>query len=131
MPASVLYDRDPNTEFTQYGGAVRLNYAPTEDQQLSFFYQRSQQDEGKRFDQLVGGDGNLIADLNNLRLDFGYLRYVKQNLGFFDSGSFTVSYNSQREERVNQGGQGNPFNNITHQPERTRITVLVSFWIKN
>ncbi len=122
LPSSILYDRNPNTEFTQYGGAVRLNYAPTEDQQLSFFYQRSQQDEGKRFDQLVGGDGNLIADLNNLRLDFGYLRYVKQNLGIFDSGSFTVSYNSQREERVNQGGQGNPFANITHQPERTRVT---------
>ncbi len=55
-------------------------------------------------------------------LDFGYLRFVKQNFGFFDSGSFTVSYNSQREERVNQGGQGNPFANITHQYERTTAT---------
>ncbi|MGI8641634.1 MAG: TonB-dependent receptor [Pyrinomonadaceae bacterium] len=122
LPSSILYDRNPNTEFTQYGGAVRLNYAPTDNRQLSFFYQRSQQDEGKRFDQLLGGDGNLLADLRNLMLDFGYLRYVKQNLGFFDSGSFTVSYNSQREERVNQGGQGNPFGDITHQPERTTAT---------
>ena len=55
-------------------------------------------------------------------LDFGYLRYVKQNLGFFDTGSFTVSYNSQREERVNQGGQGNPLGTITHQYERTTST---------
>ncbi len=122
LPSSVLYDRSPNTEFTQYGGAARINYNPTADQQLSFFYQRSQQDEGKRFDQLLGGDGNLLADLRNLMLDFGYLRYTKANLGFFDSGSFAVSYNSQREERVNQGGQGNPFGDITNQPERTTST---------
>nr|MBA3694493.1 TonB-dependent receptor [Acidobacteriota bacterium] len=122
LPSDVLYDRSPNTEFTQYGGSLRLNYAPTDDQQIVFFYQRGQQDEGKRFDQLLGGDGNLLADLRNLMLDFGYVRYVKQNFGFFDSASFTVSYNSQREERVNQGGQGNPFGDITNQYERTTST---------
>jgi hemoglobin/transferrin/lactoferrin receptor protein len=122
LPSSVLYNRNPNTEFTQYGGALRLNYAPTEDQQIVFFYQRGQQDEGKRFDQLLGGDGNLLADLRNLMLDFGYVRYVKQNFGFFNSASFTASYNTQREERVNQGGQGNPTGDITHQYERTSST---------
>lgn len=122
LPSNVLYKRSPNTEFTQYGGAFRLNYAPAANQQVVFFYQRNQQDEGKRFDQLLGGDGNLLADLKNLMLDFGYLRYAKQNLGFFDSGSFTVSYNSQREERINQGGQGNPFGDITNQYERTTAT---------
>lgn len=119
LPSDILYDRSPDTAFTQYGGAGRVNYSPTKDSQLSFYYQRGQQDGGKRFDQLLGGDGNLIADLRNLMLDFGYLRFAKQNLGIFDSGSFTVSYNSQREERVNQGGQGNPFGDITHQYERT------------
>ena len=122
LPSTILYKRNPDTEFSQYGGAFRLNFAPTEDQQFVFHYQRSQQDGGKRFDQLLGGDGNLIAALRNLMLDFGYLRYVKQNLGIFDSGSFTVSFNSQREERVNQGGQGNPFGSITHQYERTNAT---------
>ncbi|HMT07034.1 MAG TPA: TonB-dependent receptor [Pyrinomonadaceae bacterium] len=119
LPSTVLYDVNPETGFKQYGGAARLNYSPRSDQHLIVFYQRGQQDDGKRFDQLVGGDGNLIADLRNLMLDFGYVRYVKQNLGFFDSGSFTASYNSQREERVNQGGQGNPVGDITHQYERT------------
>ena len=120
LPSNIINgERLPDTAFTQYGGAFRLNYAPTDDQQIIFHYQRSQQDGGKRYDQLLGGDGNLIADLRNLMLDFGYLRYVKQNFGFFDSASFTVSYNSQREERVNQGGQGNPFGAITHQYERT------------
>ncbi len=128
LPSDILYDRNPDTGFKQYGGAFRLNYAPRSDQQLAFYYQRGQQDDGKRFDQLVGGDGNLIADLRNLMLDFGYVRYVKQGLGFFDSGSFTGSYNSQREERVNQGGQGNPFGDITHQYERT-TTYGTSFFL--
>lgn len=121
LSSDILYDRSPNTEFTQFGGAFRLNYAPTADRQIVFFYQRSQQDQGKRFDQLLGGDGNLQADLKNLMLDFGYLRYVKQDFLGFDSASLTISYNSQREERANQGGQGNPFGDITHQYERTSV----------
>jgi hemoglobin/transferrin/lactoferrin receptor protein len=121
LPSTVLYGpRMPDTAFTQYGGTAQVNYAPTMDQQFIFHYQRSQQDGGKRFDQLLGGDGNLIADLRNLMLDFAYGRYVKQGVGFFDTGSFTFSYNSQREERRNQGGQGNPVGDIVHQYERTR-----------
>lgn len=127
LPSSVLFDRSPETGFTQYGGSFRLNYAPRDDQQFAFYYQRGQQDGGKRYDQLLGGDGNLIADLRNLMLDFGYLRYVKQKFAGFDSASFTVSYNSQREERVNQGGQGNPLGDITHQYERTSVAGLSFF----
>lgn len=121
LPSNILYDRNPDTGFQQYSGASRINYSPGNDQQFILFYQRGQQDDGKRFDQMLGGDGNLISDLRNLMLDFGYLRYVKHDVGPFDSGSFTVSYNSQREERVNQGGQGNPFGDITHQYERTTV----------
>ncbi|HEX8143682.1 MAG TPA: TonB-dependent receptor [Pyrinomonadaceae bacterium] len=121
LPSNILGDRLTDTAFTQYGGTLRFNYAPKAGQQFIFHYQRSQQDGGKRYDQTLGGDGNLLADLRNLMLDFFYARYVKQNLGFFDSGSFTVSYNGQREERVNQGGQGNPLANITHQYERTNV----------
>ncbi len=119
LPSTVKYTVNPGTGFQQYGFASKLAYSPSDDQQLTFFYQRSQQDNGKRFDQMLGGDGNLIADLRNLMLDFGYLRYVKRNVGPFDSLSLTGSYNSQREERVNQGGQGNPVGDITHQYERT------------
>jgi outer membrane receptor protein involved in Fe transport len=121
IPSNVLGDRLTDTAFTQYGGTLHMNYAPRAGQQFIFHYQRSQQDGGKRYDQTLGGDGNLIADLRNLMLDFFYARYLKQNLGFFDNGSFTFSYNGQREERVNQGGQGNPLGNITHQYERTNV----------
>jgi hemoglobin/transferrin/lactoferrin receptor protein len=44
---------------------------------------------------------------------------LKQSIGWFDNGSFAFSFNSQREERVNQGGQGDPRGAITHEYERT------------
>jgi hemoglobin/transferrin/lactoferrin receptor protein len=119
LPSDILGSRLPDTAFTQYGGTVKMTVSPTNDQQLNFYYQRGQQDGGKRYDQLIGGDGNLIADLRNLMLDFFYGRYSKQGAGFFDNFSATVSYNSQREERVNQGGNGNPLAAITQDKERT------------
>ena len=122
LPSNVTGEnRLTDTAFTQYGGTIQMNYALADDQQFIFRYQRSQQDGGKRYDQTLGGDGNLVADLRNLMLDFGYLRYLKQGFGFFDSLSATISYNSQREERVNQGGQGNALAAITHDKERTSV----------
>src|SRR6185436_19051081 len=76
---------------------------------------------GKRYDQLLGGDGNNIADLRNLMTDTFYARLFRQNLWIFDNGSFTFSYNGQREERINQGGNGNPAGAITNQRERTNV----------
>ncbi|HKP68803.1 MAG TPA: TonB-dependent receptor [Pyrinomonadaceae bacterium] len=127
LPSTVLYDRNTDTEFTQYGGSTRITYSPSDEHQLIGLYQRSQQDDGKRFDQLLGGDGNLIADLRNLMLDFGYVRYVTTAIPGFESASFTGSFNSQREERVNQGGQGNPVGDITHQYERTNVFGFSSY----
>jgi hemoglobin/transferrin/lactoferrin receptor protein len=131
LRSDIFGTRLPDTAFTQYSGSFRLNYSPNENSQIAFHYQRGQQDGGKRYDQLLGGDGNLIADLRNLMLDFGYLRFVKQNFAGFDAASFTVSFNSQREERVNQGGQGNPFGSITHQYERTGATGASFYLDKN
>ncbi len=131
LPSTILYNRMPDTAFSQYGGTFRLNYSPTNDSQIIFSYTRSQQDGGKRFDQLLGGDGNLQADLRNLMLDFGYVRFVKQKFFGFDSANFAVSYNTQREERVNQGGQGDPFGLITHQYERTSALGANFFLDKN
>ncbi|MBC7901351.1 MAG: TonB-dependent receptor [Saprospiraceae bacterium] len=120
LPSDIVgSERLPDTAFTQYGGTLQASFAIAANQNLSFRYQRSQQDGGKRYDQLLGGDGNLISDLRNLMLDFAYLRYFKQGAGFFDNLSANVSYNSQREERVNQGGQGNPLGAITNDKERT------------
>ena len=121
LPSSVLGDRSTDTAFTQYGGMLHTQWAATPERQVVFHYERSQQDGGKRWDQLLGGDGNLVADLRNLMLDFGYLRYSDFKAGPFDRMAVTLSYNKQREERVNQGGNGNPAGGITHQYERTEV----------
>lgn len=121
LPSSVLGERSTDTAFTQYGGMLHVQFAATARQQLVGHYERSQIDGAKRCDQLAGGDGNLIADLRNLMLDFGYLRYTHFEAGPFDQAAVTFSYNTQREERVNQGGNGNPLGSITHQYERTNV----------
>lgn len=121
IPSDILGERLPDTAFTQYGGLLRANFNFNDTTQGLLSYSRSQQDGGRRYDQLAGGDGNLIADLRNLIADMFYARLVKQNLGFFDNAQFTFSYNGQREERVNQGGQGNPVAAITNQRERTNV----------
>jgi hemoglobin/transferrin/lactoferrin receptor protein len=122
QPSDVYYgSRLPDTAFTQYGGLFRMNFALTPNSQVLLHYERSEQDGGKRPDQLIGGDGNLVADLRNLMLDFFYVRYDQQKLGWLDRASLTYSLNSQREERVNQGGNGNPLGSITHEYERITV----------
>ena len=126
----VIDDRMPDTAFTQYGGLIKMNWAPAQGHQFILNYARTQQDGGKRFDQLIGGDGNLIADVRNFTLDFAYARYDKVKLGWFDNFTAVYSFNSQREERVNQGGNGNPNASINHEPERTNANGFQSFLSK-
>ena len=117
----VIDDRTPDTAFTQYGGMIKMNYSPTFGSQLTANYIRSHIDGGKRWDQLLGGDGNLVADLRNFMLDLFYLKYDNVRVGWLDSVTLTYSFNSQREERVNQGGNGNPRASINHEYERTNV----------
>jgi hemoglobin/transferrin/lactoferrin receptor protein len=121
LPSDVFGTRLPDTGFAQYGGLLRTNINLDDKTQLLFSYARNQQDNGKRYDQLLGGDGNNIAHLRNLMTDTFYTRLFRQNLWIFDNSSFTFSYNGQREERINQGGQGNPAGAITNQRERTNV----------
>jgi len=115
----LMDDRLPDTGFHQLGGSLRAQWAPSASTRTSFNYTRTLQDGGDRYDQLLGGDGNLIAELNDLSLDLFSARLESLGAGWFDHGSFTYSVNSQREERVNQGGNGNPSATIGHEPERT------------
>lgn len=121
LPSTIINgNRLPDTAVTEYGGNVKFNWAFAPGNQVTVNYERSQQDGGNRYDQLLGGDGNNIAQLRNLMLDFGYVRYDTQRMPWFDNFSLGFSFNQQREERVNQGGNGNPRGNITSQYERTR-----------
>lgn len=116
-----FFGRLPDTAFTSYGGSLHAQASVANSSQFVVHYERGQQDGGKRYDQLSGGDGNLVAELRNLMLDFGYLRWQHFGRKFLDQFSLTASYNAQREERVNQGGQGNPLAAITNQYEKTRV----------
>ena len=122
--------RLPDTAFTQYGGSFRMAWAVSPLTQVTASYRRGQQDGGKRYDQLLGGDGNLVADLRNLMMDVASVRLERRSLGWFDSGSIGYSFNTQREERVNQGGNGNPRASINHEYERTSVHGLQGSLVK-
>jgi outer membrane receptor protein involved in Fe transport len=113
--------RLPDTEFLQYGGLMKFNWTPTSSDQFVVSYSRNQQDDGKRYDQLLGGDGNLIADLQDVMMDALYVKYNRAGLGIFDQVTATYSFNTQREERVMQGGNGNPNASITHEYEQMYV----------
>ncbi len=115
----LMDDRLPSTGFGQGGGSVRAHWGLAPDTRIIASYARTHQDGGDRYDQLLGGDGNLIAELNDLSLDFASVRLEHLGMRFADHLSLTYSLNSQREERVNQGGNGNPTATIGHEPERT------------
>ena len=118
---ALMGDRLPDTGFEQVGGALRANWSVNPRSTVVASYQRTYQDQGKRYDQLLGGDGNLIADLNDLSLDLVSARFERFALGPFAHATVTYSLNSQREERVNQGENGNPTATIGHEPERTTV----------
>jgi hemoglobin/transferrin/lactoferrin receptor protein len=120
VPSNVLMpSRLPDTGFKQYGGQATVTWMPRTNDQLVASYRSGRQTDGKRYDQLLGGDGNLIADLRDLTLDLFYARYERTGAGWFDHVTVTGSVNSQHEERVNQGGNGNPRAAINYEPERT------------
>jgi outer membrane receptor protein involved in Fe transport len=122
IPSDLLMtERLPDTGFEQVGTSVRSNWVPNARTHLVSSYMRTDQDKGNRYDQLLGGDGNLIAQLKQLSLDLFSIRLERFGAGWFDDVSATYSLNSQREERVNQGGNGNPAATIAHEPERTTV----------
>jgi outer membrane receptor protein involved in Fe transport len=131
LPSTVVIDeRLPDTSFTQGAGTVRFEWAPTPNGRLVGAYLHGRQEGGKRYDQLIGGDGNLVADLLNVNLDFAYLKYDWAAAGWFDNVSVGYSFSSQSEERVNQGGNGNPAASINHEPERTKTNGLQALLTK-
>lgn len=122
--SSVQGDRLPDTSFDQYGGSVRAAFAATPSARFFGTFLRGRIDGSKRYDQLLGGDGNLIADVRGLEASLASLRFEHLKPGFLDLLSVSYSYNSQYEERVNQGGNGNPAASINHEPETTSTHAL-------
>jgi outer membrane receptor protein involved in Fe transport len=120
--SDLLYpDRMPGTGFRQLSGQVRANWLVSPSTTFVASYLATRQDGANRWDQTLGGDGNLIAALNDLSLDLFYARLERLKAGVFDHVSATYSLNTQYEERVNQGGNGSSTATISHEPERTTV----------
>ena len=114
--------RMDGTGFKQMADQVRVNWLPNDKWLIVGNYIRTRQDGANRWDQILGGDGNLVAELNDLQLDLAYVRFESLSPArWIDHFSATYSINTQREERVNQGGNGNPNASIAHEPERTTV----------
>jgi hemoglobin/transferrin/lactoferrin receptor protein len=122
VPSDLLMDdRLPNTSFAQTSGVARVNWVLNPSTSLVSSYHRTVQDGGDRYDQMLGGDGNFISELNDMSLDLLSTRLERLGAGPFEHVAVTYSLNSQREERVNQGGNGNPTATIGQEPERTTV----------
>jgi hemoglobin/transferrin/lactoferrin receptor protein len=117
LPSSLVYERQPDSGFTQYGGSLhgQLRLSPQSD--LVLHYDRDQQDGAKRTDQLLGGDGARRAAVANIMGDFAYLRYNRSAWAGIDLLSLAGSYLAQREERINQS---TPTAAVQRQYERVR-----------
>ncbi|MBI1749971.1 MAG: TonB-dependent receptor [Acidobacteria bacterium] len=121
LPAGVLGDRLQDTAFTQWAAYLRFFANLGRSQTLALTYHRGEPLGGRRYDQLNGGNGNLINSFSPQVLDFFYARYEKQALGWLDSLSGTFSYNRQRDDRRFQGGSGNPLAAITSENNVTSV----------
>jgi outer membrane receptor protein involved in Fe transport len=122
LPTSALIgDRMPETGFTQVASQLRATVITSRSTRLNMSYTGTRQDGANRWDQILGGDGNLIAELNDLSLDLFTARFEAMDAAGFDHASLTYSLNSQHEERANQGGNGNPTATISHEPETTTV----------
>jgi len=115
LSSDVLGDHLQDTAFTQASGFGRFFWTPAPGHTLTASYVRSEQHGGRRYDQLNGGNGNLLNSFNPQILDLFYVRYEKQQLGRLDTVSATFSYNSQRDDRREQGGAGNAFASINDE----------------
>jgi len=121
LDATVLGNRLQDTAFTQWAAYLRFFAKLGGNQTLSMTYHRGEQLGGRRYDQLNGGNGNLLNSFDPQVLDFFYARYEKQRLGWLDSLSGTFSYNRQRDDRRAQGGSGNPLATITSENNFTSV----------
>lgn len=119
LDSKVLGSRLQDTKFQQYSGFGKFLYTPSSQSLLTLNYQHGEQRGVRRYDQLNGGNGNLINGFSPQRLDFFYARYERADLGFLDSLSATFSFNGQLDSRQFQGGFGNPRATITSEANRT------------
>lgn len=98
----LLGDRLPGTGFSQSGlygkGSVRVGA----DQNVTVWYQRSDQEGVQGYKDLWGGLGRLQSTFDPQRLQLAYGRYERLNVGRLDWLSATLSVNAQDDGSTRQ-----------------------------
>ncbi|MDZ7636824.1 MAG: TonB-dependent receptor [Bryobacterales bacterium] len=93
----LLGNRQQDTGFTQQGMHARYALRPSDSENVSAWYQRSDMRNMRGYKDLLGGRGRMLADFSPQILDFFYGRYEKRNLRFLDSVTGTYSFNRQQD----------------------------------
>ena len=91
------------TGFTQSGVHTKMAARLGSQQNITAWYQRSEQEDVRGYKDLWGGLGRLRSDFDPQRLDFFYTRYERLGVGRLDWLSGTLSVNSQNDGSVRQG----------------------------
>jgi len=104
LPSANLGSRLEGTGFSGFGGSARLGVKLSRADHLSFYYTRTRQRGGRRYDQLNGGNGNLRAGFDPQSLDFFYGRWERQGWKRLDWLAATASLNRIGDDRQTQGG---------------------------
>jgi len=115
LPSDVLGTRLQDTAFTQFAGFTRFFWNAESGHNFNASYMHSEQRGGRRYDRLNGGNGDLIHAFDPQILDLFYTRYEKEQLGKLDTLSATFSLNRQQDDRLTQGGAGNPLASIADE----------------
>ena len=99
----VVGSRQEGTGFEQSGFQTKLTARMPRQQNLTVWYQRSEQDDVRGYKDLWGGLGRLRSDFTPQELQFFYTRYEKLQVGRLDWLSGTFSVNSQGDGSIRQG----------------------------
>lgn len=99
---NLLGDRQPGTGFGQWGLYGKASARVGTDQNVTVWYQRSDQDDVHGYKDLWGGLGRLQSAFDPQRLQLAYGRYERVNAGRFDWVSATVSVNAQDDGSTRQ-----------------------------
>jgi outer membrane receptor protein involved in Fe transport len=99
---NLLGSRLKDTGFSQYGADTKLLLHPGLSHSIAVNYLYSGIRGERSYRDMLGGTGKLQSRYYPQDLNFGYVRYEKQRLGFLDSLTATFSINSQGDGSIKQ-----------------------------
>ncbi len=100
---TLVGNRLQDSAFSQFGGQTKLALRPTQRQNLTMLYQRSDILGLRSYRDQLGGLGRLQAGFLPQYGQLAYARFEQQQVGFLDSVSAGFSFNSQADGNLRQG----------------------------